>query len=125
MTERGFAARWHLANQLARVPTMEYDDGRKMILQMFKSRGYELPAVAVPTICYQVIDFLANQPGVLRRLAETVSLADRSPLAENFENTVRHQLPSDFFGLDDRLEFIAEISKVASVDHLGMYYVRA
>jgi hypothetical protein len=128
MTKRDFAARQRLAELLERVPTMAQDDSRTAVLGMFRDRGYELPplpAVSVQIICYQVIDFAARQAGALQQLSETVRWADRSSAAENFVDEVRHQLPGDFFALDDRLEFIGVLRDLIQPDELEMYYTRA
>jgi vWA-MoxR associated protein C-terminal domain len=128
MTERGYEARWFLAELLLNVPTVANDDGRKFILEIFRAKRPELPELPsanLRIICYKLVDFAANQPGALRRLAEIVTDADRSEQAGNFDSEVRRLLPSDIFGLDERLEFIEQVRNVTRPEQLNMYYERA
>jgi hypothetical protein len=129
MNEHAYqSTRWSLAELLERVPTMANADGRTFILERFREQRRELPELPsanLRIICYKVIDFAANLPGVLRWLAALVTSADGSEQARTFDSEVRSLLPSDVFGLDERLEFIDGVRRLTRPQQLNMYYERA
>jgi len=127
MTPQAAQIKEHLTELLFRVPAMTAADGRDAILAMVRARGCDLPA---PTggnnriVCYRLIEAAADLPGGLQHLANAVRRLDGTPLGDSFVDAVMSQLPSDFFTLNDRLDFVGEVAKLVRPDEMHMYYER-
>jgi hypothetical protein len=118
------AVKNHLADLLTTVLTELHDDWHTIPDRM-RDQDQPLPVLRTKNVgiaAYEIVTYAAGRPGMLQALANVVLAVDKSSLGLNFFSEVKRQLPGDFFALDVRLQFVAEIAPLIRAAELYMYF---
>lgn len=126
MTPQSYTeARNLLVSLFAKIPILQYPEVRQRVLDEMRARGSPLTVVnsnIAEIHSVNILDAALGQKGALHQLGAVMSMFDTSTILKRFLKLIDGLLPSEFFELNERFDYVAFVRSAIPVKQLGAYY---
>jgi hypothetical protein len=117
-----------LCDLFADIPTIQLQNVRTGILAQMRTRRCELTVIETgqPRVdAINILNAALEQKGAVEKLRRVLRIFDRSDKCSEFVDLVRELLPSEFFELEERFNYLEFIESCIPTEELTLYYTLA
>jgi hypothetical protein len=114
-----------LVSLFTKIEILQYPEVRQQLLNEMRARGYPLTVVSsnfAEIHSVNILDAALRHKGALHQLGVAISMFDTSKMTIKFTDLIDELLPSEFFELEERFDYVAFIRSSIPVKKLGAYY---